>query len=104
MSTRFLALAAAAAGLVSWVCGALFALHILAWQGTLGEAIPTALLLICLLAGFLMMAFLAGYVYHDAESRGMRGAIWALLIFSFASLPGFLVYLLMRTPKRRHFA
>ena len=102
MSTRFLALAAAAAGLASWACGALFALSVTFWQGTLGEAIPMVLLLVCLLAGFLMMAFLAGYVYYDAESRGMRGALWALLIFFFASLPGFLVYLLMRTTKRRH--
>ncbi|HEX7878079.1 MAG TPA: zinc ribbon domain-containing protein [Candidatus Eisenbacteria bacterium] len=102
MSTRTLALASAAAGLVSWVSGALFAVSVSLWQAELGEALPTVLLLTCLAAGLLMMVFLAGYVYSDAESRGMRGALWALLIFFFASLPGFLVYLLMRTPKLRH--
>ncbi|MDZ4803423.1 MAG: zinc ribbon domain-containing protein [Candidatus Eisenbacteria bacterium] len=102
MSTRTLALASAAAGLVSWVSGALFAISVSLWQGSLGEMVPTILLWTCLGAGFLMMMLLAGYVYYDAESRGMRGALWALLIFFFASLPGFLVYLLMRTPKQRH--
>jgi RNA polymerase subunit RPABC4/transcription elongation factor Spt4 len=56
---------------------------------------------VCGLSGLLMMAFLCLYVYYDAASRGMKGALWAFLIFFFASLPGFLVYLLMRTPRLR---
>ena len=102
MNPRTLALASAGAGLLSWISAALFALSVTLWGGTLGQALPATLLITCLASGFMMMFFLAGYVYADAESRGMRGALWALLIFFFASLPGFLVYLLMRSPKLRH--
>ncbi|MBM3312126.1 MAG: zinc-ribbon domain-containing protein [Candidatus Aminicenantes bacterium] len=36
------------------------------------------------------------WVYRDAESRGMAGAIWALVVF-FGHFAGFIVYLLVRS-------
>lgn len=101
-NTRTLAFASALFGLLSWILGAAFAFNALTNASDTPGPVSLAVLLACLVSGLLMMGFLALYVYYDAESRGMRGALWALLIFFFASLPGFLVYLLMRTPKLRH--
>ena len=41
--------------------------------------------------GLLILVF----VYRDAESRGMNGALWAIIVF-FLSLLGLLLYLIVR--------
>jgi len=54
----------------------------------------SALFLIPLLwfvVGLLILVF----VYKDAESRGMNGALWAIIVF-FLSLLGLLLYLIVR--------
>jgi hypothetical protein len=51
------------------------------------------------LFGLAMLALLIGvlvWVYRDAESRGMQGALWAVIVF-FAHLPGLIVYLIVRS-------
>lgn len=101
MKTRTFGLLAAGCGLLSFLSAALLVafsvLHRGAFAG--GGGADLAILVALTVPFFATMVFLALYVYYDAESRGMPGALWALLIFFFASLPGFLIYLLMRRPR-----
>lgn len=102
MNTRTLSRAAIAFGTVGALC--MLALTILIFQSPDPNRVPTPAIALVVAGGvsmLAMMSFVALYVYYDAESRGMKGGLWALLIFLFASLPGFLIYLLMRTPKLR---
>ena len=48
--------------------------------------------------GLIIVLAIAFWVYKDAESRGMSGILWAILVFLFCiiALP---VYLIMRKPK-----
>lgn len=101
MNTRTLGLWAAGCGLVSFLAAiSLVALSVVGGDAPLrgngAELMVLALLVVPFVAA---MIFIALYVYYDAESRGMPGALWGLLIFFFASLPGFLIYLLMRRPR-----
>ena len=47
--------------------------------------------------GLIILAAIAFWVYKDAETRGMSGILWAILVFLFCiiALP---VYLIMRKP------
>lgn len=102
MNTRTLSRAAIAFGILGALCMA--ALMVFLFRSPDPDVVPPAALALAAAGGlsFLgMMSFVALYVYYDAESRGMKGGLWALLIFLFASLPGFLIYLLMRTPRLR---
>ncbi len=38
------------------------------------------------------------WIYRDAQSRGMNGALWALLVF-FGNLIGLLIYLIVRSDR-----
>jgi len=47
----------------------------------------------------LLWIVLAVWVYRDAESRGMSGLLWALLIF-IGNLVGILIYLIVRSERK----
>jgi putative membrane protein len=47
---------------------------------------------------FVVAILLAIWVYRDAESRGMGGALW-LIIVLIAGIIGLIVYLVVRKPK-----
>ena len=51
--------------------------------------------LLWFVVGLLILVF----VYRDAESRGMNGALWAIIVF-FLSLLGLLLYLIVRSPQQ----
>jgi RNA polymerase subunit RPABC4/transcription elongation factor Spt4 len=103
VSTKALARAAVISGLIGGLAGLGFVTaSVLSDHSRTGPAIGTmefALLVCTLVAWFATMTLVSVYVYFDAESRGMKGGLWALLIFFFANLPGFLIYLLMRNPR-----
>lgn len=101
MNTRALGLWAAGCGLVSFLAAiSVVALSIVGGEAPLrGNAAGLITLALMVVPFMAAMVFIALYVYSDAESRGMPGALWGLLIFLFASLPGFLIYLLMRRPR-----
>lgn len=42
---------------------------------------------------------IAAWVYKDAESRGMSGALWVVLVI-FLGLIGLILYLVIRSPKQ----
>ena len=44
---------------------------------------------------FLVAILLLVWVYRDAESRGMNGGLWAVIVF-FLSVLGLLLYLIVR--------
>ena len=48
--------------------------------------------------GLIILLAIAFWVYKDAESRGMSGILWAILVFLFCiiALP---VYLIIRKPQ-----
>jgi hypothetical protein len=48
-----------------------------------------------LLLMVVVWAVVAAWTYRDAESRGMNGPLWALLVF-FGNIIGLLVYLILR--------
>lgn len=101
MNTRTLGQAATAAGAFGAACMAAVLLLIFSAHAPGDNAIVLALAAFGGVAFLLTLAFVALYVYYDAESRGMKGGLWALLIFLFANLPGFLIYLLLRGPRLR---
>lgn len=101
MNTRILGQAATAAGAFGAACMAAVLVMIFQMHPGTDNPLVVALAVFGAVAFLLMMVFVALYVYYDAESRGMKGGLWALLIFLFASLPGFLIYLLMRGPRLR---
>jgi hypothetical protein len=88
-------------GALAGAAGLILVTVLLAGGATADQFVVLLLAGVCGFSALLMIAFLCLYVYYDAESRGMKGALWAFLIFFFASLPGFLFYLLMRTPRLR---
>jgi hypothetical protein len=47
----------------------------------------------------LLWVVLAVWVYRDAESRGMSGVLWALLVF-IGNLVGILIYLIVRSERK----
>ena len=47
----------------------------------------------------LLWVVLAVWVYRDAESRGMSGVLWALLVF-IGNLIGVLIYLIVRSERK----
>jgi hypothetical protein len=47
----------------------------------------------------LLWIVLAVWVYRDAESRGMSGVLWALLVF-IGNLVGILIYLIVRSERK----
>lgn len=49
---------------------------------------------------FIIAIVLCIWVYRDAESRGMSGAIW-LIIVLIAGLIGLIIYLVVRKEKRQ---
>jgi len=48
---------------------------------------------------FLVALLILVWAYQDAESRGMNGALWAIIIF-FLSVLGLLLYLIVRSPQK----
>lgn len=101
MNLRSLVRACIACGVLSAAAGLILVTILMSGGATADEVVVLLLAGICGFAALLMMAFLCLYVYYDAQSRGMKGGLWAILIFFFANLPGFLIYLLMRTPRLR---
>jgi hypothetical protein len=99
VNTRSLATAAIVCGLIAAAGGLSFTA--LTLSGVAEGPVVFMLLPVAILASFGVMGFLSLYVYYDGRRRGMKSGLWALLIFLFAGLPGFLVYLLMREPKKR---
>ncbi len=57
--------------------------------------------LLCLLpiVWFIVAILLCIWVYRDAESRGMSGALW-LIIVLIAGIIGLIIYLVVRKDKR----
>ena len=53
---------------------------------------------ICL-AFFVFYIVIATWVYKDAESRGMSGALWVVLVI-FLGVVGLIIYLIIRNPKQ----
>ncbi|MEM3088616.1 MAG: zinc-ribbon domain-containing protein [Candidatus Bathyarchaeia archaeon] len=56
---------------------------------------------------FGVLWFVAGiliciWVYHDAKSRGMDGALWVLIVL-IANVLGLIIYLLIREEKRPYY-
>jgi ABC-type transport system involved in multi-copper enzyme maturation permease subunit len=50
-------------------------------------------------AWLLIGVFFCVWVFRDAESRGMNGAIWVVIVL-IANVIGFLVYLIVRADRR----
>jgi type IV secretory pathway TrbL component len=48
---------------------------------------------------FVVALLILVWAYRDAESRGMNGALWAIIIF-FLSVLGLLLYLIVRSPQK----
>ena len=55
----------------------------------------------CLMWWFIIAILLIVWVYKDAESRGMNGALW-MMIFLFSGPLGPIVYLIVRKPKQTY--
>ncbi|MFQ6128750.1 MAG: zinc ribbon domain-containing protein [Thermoplasmata archaeon] len=53
----------------------------------------------CLAIWFIIFILIAVWVYRDAESRGMSGALW-LIIVILTGIIGLIVYLVVRSEKR----
>ena len=62
------------------------------------EYLHLPILLIPLL-WFVVALLILVWAYRDAESRGMNGALWAIIIF-FLSVLGLLLYLIVRSPQK----
>ena len=54
--------------------------------------------LLCPLIWFIIAILIAIWVYKDAESRGMSGALW-LIIVIIAGLIGLIIYFVVRKPR-----
>ena len=50
------------------------------------------------LVWFVLGILILIWVYQDAESRGMNGLLWAIIVF-FLSVIGLLIYLIARSPQ-----
>lgn len=64
------------------------------------ESVPGLVLVIVLavLAWFIIAILLCVWVYRDAESRGMSGVLW-LIVVIIGSVIGLIVYLIVRKEK-----
>jgi hypothetical protein len=56
----------------------------------------SAALVFGVMAGIWLLCL--GFVYADAQRRGMRAVLWVLVAFFFPHLLGFLLYFVMRHP------
>jgi len=52
----------------------------------------------CWLIWFIIAILIMIWVYKDAESRGMSGVLWLIIVF-FTSWIGLIIYLVVRKPK-----
>jgi hypothetical protein len=59
---------------------------------------PFLLFLFIPLIWFIVAILLGIWVYRDAESRGMGGALW-LIIMLIAGIIGLIIYFVVRKPK-----
>jgi len=57
--------------------------------------------LLCVAIWVILFIVIAIWVYRDAESRGMSGALW-LIIVILAGLIGLIIYLVVRSEKRQY--
>ncbi|MCK4454911.1 MAG: zinc ribbon domain-containing protein [Thermoplasmata archaeon] len=57
--------------------------------------------LVCVVIWYVVLIMIAIWVYRDAESRGMSGALW-LLIVLLANIVGLIVYLVVRTDRPQY--
>ena len=57
------------------------------------------LILVIVLVFFILAILLCVWVYRDAESRGMSGALW-LIIVLITGIIGLIIYLIVRKEKR----
>jgi hypothetical protein len=70
-----------------------------AGPGTMLRTMSTygsAALLFGVVAGIWLLCL--GFVYADAQRRGMRAVLWVLVAFLFPHLLGFLLYFVLRQP------
>jgi hypothetical protein len=80
------------------IAAALFAAFVLVADE---PTLPFRVLLGLLIAAIIFTyAFLVAYVYGDAERRGMRPLLWALIAFFVPNALGFIAYFLFREPLR----
>lgn len=98
MSTRQLATWAAGSGILAGFLGITLATLMLFHEGEPPTALFVTLLVGAIVSALGMMVFLGLYMYFDARSRGMNGALSALLLF-LVGPPGLVIYLLIRTPR-----
>src|SRR2546426_7875367 len=61
-----------------------------------GSEILFSGLCIVIIAVFVLFLFIAIWVYRDAESRGMSGVLW-LLVVLVAGIIGLIIYLIVRS-------
>ncbi len=61
-------------------------------------ALGSLLCLVCVVLWFVIWILIAVWVYRDAESRGMGGALW-LIIVILLGLIGIIIYLIVRRDK-----
>lgn len=61
-------------------------------------ALGSMICLVCVALWFVIWILIAVWVYRDAESRGMGGALW-LIIVILLGLIGIIVYLVVRKDK-----
>jgi uncharacterized protein YqgC (DUF456 family) len=54
--------------------------------------------LLCPLIWFILAILIAIWVYKDAESRGMSGVLW-LIIVIIAGIIGLIIYFVVRKPR-----
>jgi heme/copper-type cytochrome/quinol oxidase subunit 2 len=53
-----------------------------------------------LIVWFIINVLLCVWIYRDAESRGMNGALWLIIVF-ISGIIGLIVYLIVRGEKTR---
>jgi len=56
------------------------------------------MMIACVAIWFIIAILIAVWVYRDAQSRGMSGALW-LIIVIIAGLLGLIIYIVVRKPK-----
>src|SRR3989442_10787072 len=61
-----------------------------------GETFFASSLCIAIIAGLVLSILIAIWVYRDAESRGMNGVLW-LIVVLIAGLIGLIIYLVVRS-------
>lgn len=92
-----MAATAAACGIISGLTGMTVATLLLCGVN-LDETTMLVLLGFAALNGLGLMLFLGMYMYYDARSRGMSGALSALMLF-LVGPPALVIYLLVRKPR-----